>query len=77
MRKLQREGIDVQIASNQTLKEMVDLSQKYHDKLEALQFTKFDHLDPSLVIALFNLSRQIHSILGDILQTASPTRRAR
>src|SRR2546425_9278453 len=33
IKKLQHEGFDVEIASNQTLKEMLDLSQKYHDKL--------------------------------------------
>lgn len=77
LKKLQREGIDVQIASNQTLNEMVDLSQKYLDKLEAIQFAHFDHLDPGLVIALLNLSRQIHDILGDMLQTAEASRRPR
>lgn len=77
MKKLQREGIDVQIASNQTLKEMLDLSQKYHDKLKALQYAKLDHLDPSLVIAVVNLFRQVYSILEDILQSVQAAGRRR
>jgi hypothetical protein len=74
MKKLQREGIDVQIASNQVLKEMLDLSQKYHDKLRSLQYAKFDHLDPRLVIALVGLFQGVHGILEDILQSVAAAR---
>lgn len=76
-KKLQREGIDVEIASNQTLKEMLDLSQKYFERLRALQYTRFDHLDPGLAIALVNLSREIHTVLGDMLQSIEVPRRVR
>lgn len=77
LKKLQREGIDVQVASNQTLSEMVELSQKYLHKLEVIQFARFDHLDPGLVIALLNLFRQVHVVLGDMLQSDNSPRRSR
>lgn len=77
MKKLRREGIDVQVASNQTLKEMLEMSQKYHDKLKALQYTKFSHLDPSLVIAVVSLFEQVHGILEDILQMVKTAGRRR
>ncbi len=76
-KKLQREGADVQIASNQALKELLDLSQRYHDRLMALRVTRFDHLDPSLVMGLVNLFRQVHTILEDILKSVESARRRR
>jgi len=76
-KKLQRDGVDVQITSVQSLKELLDFTQRYHDKLMTLQATRFDHLDPSLVIGLVNLFRQIHNILGDILQAMEVARRHR
>lgn len=77
MKKLEREGIDVQISSNQTLAEMIDLSKKYLHKLEVIQFSRFDHLDPGLVIALLNLLRQIHGVAGDLLQVSDSSGRRR
>ncbi len=74
-KKLQREGIDVQIVSSQVLKEMLDLSQKYHDKLLALYAAEFNHLDPRLVIGLLKLFREIHGILSDILQNLEAVRK--
>jgi ParB family chromosome partitioning protein len=74
-KKLQRAGADVQIASNQALKELLDQSQRYYDKLMAIQASRFDHLDPGLVIGLVNLFTQIHSILGDILKSVEIARR--
>jgi ParB family chromosome partitioning protein len=76
-KKLQREGADVEIASNQALKELLDLSQRYHDKLMALHATRFDHLDPGLVMGLVNLFRQVHAILGDVLRSVEIARRRR
>jgi ParB family transcriptional regulator, chromosome partitioning protein len=74
-KQLQRDGIDVQVASKQILKEMLDLSQRYQDKLLALYATRFDHLDPGLVIGLFNLFKRVHDILGDILAKAEAARK--
>jgi ParB family chromosome partitioning protein len=77
LKKLEREGIDVQAVSNQTLSEMIDLSEKYLHKLEVIQFARLDHLDPGRAIALINLLRQIHGVLGDMLQGDNASRRGR
>lgn len=74
-KKLQREGADVQITSSQALKELLDLSQKYYDKLLSLQATRFDHLEPSLLIGLMNLFRQIQGVLEQVLEGVELARR--
>jgi ParB family transcriptional regulator, chromosome partitioning protein len=74
-KKLQSLGVDVEIASNQSLKELLDLSQKYRDNLVALQAARFDHLDPRLVIGLIDLFRQIHGALEEILESVAIARR--
>jgi len=76
-KKLEKEGKNLQIASKQVLAEMVDLSQAYQDKLLALYATKFDHLDPGLVLGLLNLFERIHGILTDILAKAAAARRGK
>jgi ParB family transcriptional regulator, chromosome partitioning protein len=74
-KKLQNMGADVQIASVQGLTDILDASQKYRDKLIALQATKFEHLDPGLVIGLIDMFRQIHTILDEILSSVAIARR--
>ncbi len=75
MKKLKRDGIDVQIASNQTVNELLDLSKRYHDKLRALQYAKFDRLNPGLVLSVITLFREIRDVLDDILQMVEAARR--
>jgi ParB family chromosome partitioning protein len=75
MKKLKRDGIDVQVATNQALNEMVDLSSRYRDKLRALQYSKFGHLNPGLVLSVITLFREIHEILGEILELAEAATR--
>lgn len=75
MKKLKRDGIDVEIASKHTLNEMLDLSNKYRDRLRALQYAKLDHLNPGLVLSVITLFREVHEILTEILQLAEARRR--
>lgn len=73
-KKLTRDGIDVQIASNQTLNEILDLSKRYHDKLRALQYAKFNRLNPGLVLSVITMFRGIRDVLDDILQLVEAAR---
>jgi ParB family transcriptional regulator, chromosome partitioning protein len=76
-KKLHQAGIDVQITSNQALEEFVNSSERYRDKLVALQATRFDHLDPRLVIGLLDLFKEIQTMLTDILNDVAIARRRR
>ena len=76
MKKLKRDGIDVQIASNQTVSELLELSKRYHDKLRALQYAKFNRLNPGLVLSVITLFRNIRDVLDDILQMVEAARRS-
>ncbi len=66
-KKLERSGLDAKLTSSQALKDLLDSSHRFHDKLLALKATKFDHLDPQLVIGIVSAFRDIHHVLVDIL----------
>ena len=67
-KKLQDSGIDVMLSSNQALKDFLDASEKYREKLIVLENTKFDHLDPKLVLGIVHAFRQIHNALAYFLE---------
>ena len=73
-KKLQEAGVDVEISSHQVLKTLLNASERYHEKLFALQVTRFDHLDPTLVVGIVNSFRQIHITLGEILEQIEMTK---
>jgi len=75
--KLRREGIDVELDSTVALKELLDFSQRYHDRLLVLSATRFQYLDPGLVMATVKVFRDIHALLTDILQRIDAGRRKR
>lgn len=75
LKKLKRDGIDVQIASNQTVNELLDLSKRYYDKLRALHYAKFDRLNPGLVLSVLSLFREIRDVLDDVLQRVEAARK--
>ena len=53
----------------------MDSSHRFHDKLIALKATKFDHLDPQLVIGIVAAFRDIHHELADILDGIEATKK--
>jgi len=77
IKKLKSAGIETKISSNQALQEFIDFSDRYLDRLAILQSTRFEHLDPSLVIGLMNVFRQVHSTLEAILRDVEIARRRR
>jgi len=77
IKKLKSAGIETKIASNQALQEFIDFSDRYLDRLAILQSTRFEHLDPSLVIGLMNVFRQVHGTLEEILRDVETARRRR
>ena len=66
-KKLQDSDLDVELSSKQALQDMLDSSQRFYDKLLSLQVTRFDHLDPKLVIGILTAFRKIQTTLTDIL----------
>ena len=74
-KKLQEIGVDVEISSNQALRDLLNANEKYCEKLLALQATQFDHLDPKLVVGIVHSFRQIHSTLGEILDRIETSKR--
>lgn len=73
-KKLEAEGLQVIAASKQNLREMAELSRAYHDKLLALHGARFQHLEPSDVIALLDWIKKIHQLTGEFLERASGTK---
>lgn len=69
--KLRREGADIEIIDNQTLRELQNATERYNERLLLLQQTRFQHLDRGLVIALVNAMRQLYETLGNLLAMIS------
>jgi ParB family chromosome partitioning protein len=74
-KRLEIEGMQVIAASKQNLREVVDLSRIYHEKLLALHGAQFTHLDPEVVIGFLDWLRKVHQLTGEFLERAAAARR--
>lgn len=72
---LRATGAQAQIAAAEILGELVRESEAYYERLLALRKTRFAHLDPGLVLRLVKSFRDVHQMLGSILQSIEEARR--
>ena len=74
-KKVENSGLDTKLTSSQALNDLLDSSHKFHDKLLALKATKFDHLNPQLVVGIVGAFRDIHHVLAEILEGIEAAKR--
>ncbi len=74
---LRSSGAEAQMAATEILAELVRESETYYQRLLALRRTRFQHLDPGLVMRLVKAFRDVHSMLAGILNSLEEMKRRR
>ncbi|MFQ5738094.1 MAG: ParB/RepB/Spo0J family partition protein [Acidobacteriota bacterium] len=71
---LKSTGADAQLVATEILSELVRESEAYYESLAGLRRTRFEHLDPGLVMRLVKAFRDVHSMLTAILESLEQAR---